>query len=109
MFVGGANADRSKPAWKQVYRALEHGTAKDRCRDRTIISRFPADIEDFANTFVAMQTKRHEADYDPHQTYYKSEVVQDIADSKDVIDRFTKVAAKDRRAFAAFILLKKRL
>lgn len=106
--VGGANADRSKPAWKQVYRALDHGFAKDRCKKQEIIKKFPKDIEDFANMFVALQTKRHSADYDPFFQLYKSEVQQDIADASDVIGRFNKVHIKDRRAFAAFLLFKER-
>ena len=70
---------------------------------------FPREIEDFANAFVTMQAKRHEADYDPNSTFYKSAVEQDIADVEDVIDRFRSAPPKDRRAFAAFVLFKKRV
>ena len=57
-----------------------------------------------------MQRKRHYADYDPAKTYNakpirKSEVVQDILDAEDAINRFQAVPAKDRRAFAIFVLL----
>ena len=31
LLVGGAGADRSRPAWRQAYRALQHGPARKRC------------------------------------------------------------------------------
>ena len=104
--VGSRSADRSRPAWRQVYRALEHGFAKNSCRNQTIIKRFPKDIEDFANTFVSLQEKRHLADYDPFSQFTKLEVNSDIAATRDAIERFKSVPIKDRRAFAVFVLFK---
>ncbi len=108
MLVGGTGAQRSDEAWHQVYRALEHGQAKNNCNRQEILNKFPGDIVDFANTFVDLQLKRHKADYDPHEKFYKSAVKQDIADAADVMGRFKNVPVKDRRAFAAFVLLKVR-
>lgn len=106
--IGGATADRSKPAWRQVYRALDHGLVKHNCRANEALKDFPKDIEDFANAFVTLQSRRHGADYDPQQVFTKSEVRQDIADAADVIERFYAAPIKDRRAFAAFVLFKRR-
>jgi hypothetical protein len=39
------------------------------------VTKFPKEIEDFANAFLAMQDKRHSADYDPHAKFTKSEVL----------------------------------
>ena len=108
LLVGGSSAIRSEYAWKQVYRALEHGTAKNACKNQVVIKKFPKDIEDFANTFVTMQAKRHKADYDPVEKFFKSSVKLEIAETEDVIKRFEGAPIKDRRAFAAFVLLKKR-
>lgn len=108
LLVGGAGADRSKHAWHQVYRALEHGTAKKSCTDQALLKRFPKEIEDFANMFVIMQEKRHSADYNPRERFYKSSVNQDIADATDVVKRFGACTIKDRRAFAALVLFKRR-
>ncbi len=72
------------------------------------MKKFPKEIEDFANAFVALQAKRHIADYDPFAQLFKSEVKQDIADAKEAIANFSNTAAKDRRAFAAFVLFKNR-
>jgi hypothetical protein len=106
LLVGGAGALRSKPAWQQVYRAVDHGTAKTACKNGDVIQKFPKEIEDFANAFVAMQTKRHSADYDPFSKWSKSEVVNDIETVKQAIADFSSAPAKDRRAFCAHILFK---
>jgi uncharacterized protein (UPF0332 family) len=107
LLVGGTNSDRSRHAWRQTYRALEHGPAKNACKDN-IVTRFPKEIEDFANNFVALQEKRHTADYDPSIRLTKSEVVADIRTAEEAITEFRKAPLKDRRAFAALVLFKKR-
>jgi hypothetical protein len=106
--IGGQNAARSKPAWRQVYRALDHGHAKGQCSNSKIMKKFPKEIEDFGSWFVAMQIKRHEADYDPFHRTAKSEVLSDISAVESAIESFLSVNAKDRRAFSAYVLLKSR-
>ncbi len=91
-----------------MYRALEHGTAKKSCQYHATVEKFPEDIQDFANRFAEMQTKRHLADYDPHTKVTKSSVLVDLKAAEDVIGRLKKVPLKDRRAFAAYVLLKRR-
>ena len=103
--VGGAGADRSEPAWRQAYRALEHGTARERCRRTPIVQRFPSDIRQFAYKFVDMQQKRHQADYDPEVDFSKDVVILDIGATNEIIRNFQRVPVKDRRAFAVYVLL----
>ena len=50
MVVGGAGSDRSRPAWRQTYRALGHGTARKRCEHRKNIRQYPAEIQDLAKS-----------------------------------------------------------
>jgi uncharacterized protein (UPF0332 family) len=107
LLVGGVNSDRSKHAWRQVYRALEHGIAKNACKDR-LVANFPQAIEDFASNFASMQEKRHAADYDPSIRLTKSEVATDVRTARKAIEQFRQVALKDRRAFAVYVLFKKR-
>lgn len=107
LLVGGSNAIRSRHAWRQTYRALEHGFAKSACKD-SLVTRFPKAIEDFANSFVTLQEKRHAADYDPSIKLAKSEVIADIKTAREAIMEFKKATTKDRRAFAAHVLFKKR-
>lgn len=108
LLVGGSGANRSEPAWTQVYRALEHGSTKNACRNQTVLKSFPKAVEDFANAFTSMQEKRHRADYDPSERFYKSAVERDLADVESAITRFQKAPIKDRRAFVAFVLFRKR-
>ena len=108
LMVGGDGAKKSPEAWSQVYRALSHGTAKDQCKNQKVMNKFPQEIQDFANQFVAMQTNRHEADYNPTGSYFKSAVMAHIATTERAIKDFGKATVKDRRAFAAWVLFKVR-
>jgi hypothetical protein len=106
--IGGSGSKRSKPARSQVYRALDHGAAKSACLEKTTIAKFPREIQEFSRAFVQLQLKRHEADYDPDATTYKSAVLADIAIVEAVIREFSNVPLKHRRAFAAWVMFKKR-
>lgn len=108
LLVGGQNSDKSKPAWRQVYRALEHNPVCNACRDQAMLSKFPKGIEDFANAFVALQRKRHNADYDPYVRFTKSEAATDVILARQAIISLNASAKKDRRAFCAYVLFKKR-
>ena len=103
--VGGSGSDRSDPAWRQTYRALEHGTIRQRFGRSVIISRFPIEIQDFAKKFVDMQEKRHKADYDPEAAFSKLTVRRDLELVKRRIEMFNQAPLKDRRAFAVYVLL----
>ena len=73
-----------------------------------MLQKFPKEIEDFANAFVTMQAKRHEADYDPFASFEKSSVEADIVMVELAVVRFKSAKTKDRRAFCVYALLKKR-
>jgi uncharacterized protein (UPF0332 family) len=108
LLIGGPGSKRSKPAWSQVYRALDHGTAKSACANETMIAKFPREIQEFSRAFVQLQLKRHEAGYDPDATMYKSAALANIAIVETVIKEFSNVPLKHRRAFAAWVMFKKR-
>ena len=103
--AGGSRANRNPSVWNQTYRALEHRTARKRCKSQRLLAGFPPDIRNFAQQFANLQIKRHRADYDPNSRFFKNEVVQDILEVENVIRRFTMTPLKDRRAFAAYVLL----
>ena len=107
MLVGGLSSGRSEPAWLQAYRALEHGLAKQRCREKRI-ARFPLEIQSFAGQFATMQEKREAADYNPVRTFEQSTVIADIDLSAEVITQFHQSPERDRRAFAVYVLHKLR-
>ena len=103
--AGDSPGNRDPLAWNQAYRALEHGTARNRCKDEGKIKRFPYEIKEFAAQFVDLEMKRRRADYDPNANFSRNEVIQDIDAAENVIRCFTKASFKDRRAFVAYILL----
>jgi hypothetical protein len=108
LVIGGSGSVRSEEAWRQVYRSLEHGHAKTRCKDSKMMANFPKEIQDFANAFVTMQTKRHEADYDPFAKFAKSSVEADIRLVEQAIGDFKSADIKNRRAFCIHVLFKNR-
>jgi len=108
MMIGGPKAKKkSDGAWHQVYRAIDHNAAKGAC-ENSILQKFPKEIQDFASVFVAMQKKRHMADYDPHVRITRSEVIADLVIVENAIKLFGKAKERDRRAFAALIMFKMR-
>ena len=104
-FIGTAGANRSEPAWRQAYRSVDHGRAKDRFGNRNIMGKFPADIQDFGNAFVKAQAQRRAADYDPAYRALKAAVLSDIASAEAVIGSLRSASLKDRRALAAWVTL----
>ncbi len=105
LLVGTAGAARSDEAWKQAYRALDHKPARSKCEQSDMMKKFPLEIQGFAERFVTMQFKRHDADYNPDARYSKSEIVHDIALAQEAIHDYNSVRAKHRRAFCVYILL----
>jgi hypothetical protein len=71
-----------------------------------MMAKFPQEIQDFANTFVALQSTRHTADYDPDDKYGKAGVATDVSAATAAIKKFAAVGLKDRRAFAVWVLWK---
>jgi hypothetical protein len=108
LLVGTIGSRRSGPAWQQVYRALDHGFARGACKNGAVMSKFPQEVQDFADMFVAMQIKRHDADYNPLARADKSAVLADIRAVEVAIADFETVDVKDRRAFAVWVLMRDR-
>jgi len=105
-FIGSTKKGRTERAWIQVYRAIEHGFVKDKCKKPDILKHFPPQIADFANEFVRMQEQRHKADYDPSFTTTKSQAFADLISSSNAIEKFLSCDKKHRKAFCAYVLLR---
>lgn len=69
---------------------------------------FPREIRKFADSFVDLQGKRNDADYDPEGRWKKSEVAEDVTAAEGVIRDFEAAPLRERRSFAIFVLLKNR-
>ena len=108
MLAGSAPTNRDRSAWRQTYRSLEHGLARNQCSNRVAMSRFPVEIQRFGETFVTMQRLRHQADYDPEMGFARSRVTQLIDRTEDVIAVLNTADRGQRRAFAIYVLFRAR-
>ena len=106
--VGTTRAGRSRQSWSQVYRALEHGHARNQCNNRTAMRRFSLETQKFGAVFVRMQRERQSADYDPGASFSRSEAIEFVDEAARVIAEFENVDASERRAFAVFVLFRLR-
>jgi len=110
-FIGTQGAkNRSKPAWKHVYRALDHGAAKNACEAAGNKNFLPS-IKNYAALFVEYQGKRHEADYNPYANtengdFTKADILDMIDQAKQAIKDMKKASPSDLKAFSAFVLLR---
>ena len=104
--IGASPQFRSLPAWTQTYRALGHGFAKGQIQRGS--DAFPTAIQDFANTFVALQDERHRADYDPDAEFTRFYTVYWINRAEAAITNFTAATVSERKSFAAQVLFRNR-
>ncbi len=105
LLVGRTKGFRNEIAWRQTYRALEHGRLRQRCSHTGNIAEFPHEVRTFAFLIVQMQRARHLADYDPEALFSRSHVLKWVAVCRDTIADFNRVGVQDRRAFAVYVLL----
>lgn len=108
LLAGSSPSHRDPEAWRQTYRALDHGLARSQCDNQTAMRRFPAEIRQFAEVFVTMQRQRHHADYDPGITYSRSQVIRFIGQVSDTIADFNAADRGQRRAFSLYVLFRRR-
>jgi uncharacterized protein (UPF0332 family) len=107
-FVGSSGQQQAQRAWTQAYRGVDHGHVKDRCKNKSVIGRFPVPLQNFANTFVDLQILRHEADYDPNKIVTRSGVIAEIDRAEQAIKDLRAVSNPDLRASAVWIVTKER-
>jgi hypothetical protein len=105
--VVSSDARRTARAWVQVYRALDHNSARTACQQSRQRG-FPSEIGSFADAFIQLQEARHEADYNPTSKFTRSEVMALIELSEAGIHSLRQADAPHRRAFVAWVLLKRR-
>ena len=108
LLAGATRAGRSQPAWEQTYRALEHGHARNQCRHLPMLSRFPLDIQSFAEHLVEMQRYRQYADYAPVTDLDRFRVSRLVGETERIINLFNGLRVRDRRAFAIYVLFRTR-
>ena len=105
MLTGTIAANRRESAWQQAYRALQHGTLRARCNNTGMMLTFPTEIQKFGEQLLYLQPRRENADYDPSIALDRSAVIRDIEETELRIAQFRQAPERDRRAFAAYVLL----
>ena len=95
-------------AWRQAFRALDHGFAKRQCQNQQVMAGFPPGIRFFAGNFISLQEQRHTADYDPDLTLSVDDARTYINEAKQAIDALAAASEKDRHDFAAWVALRHR-
>ena len=100
--------DVGKRAWVQVYRSVDHGKAKSRCKSNLAMAQFPPEVCDFGALFVDLQYDRTIADYVPYESFFKSEVEIMADTTEEIMCRFIGVPSGVLRAFAVHILFDSR-
>ncbi|KQT53977.1 hypothetical protein ASG54_18985 [Aureimonas sp. Leaf460] len=98
----------SRIAWKQVYRALDHGTLRSACLNGKTMEALPTTFRDIAAVILRFQSKRHLADYDPDVQFSQADAIEAIDDCEAAILAFAAAPEAERRAFVAFVLFKTR-
>ena len=106
--VGDNPPDRDQSAWRQAYRALDHGYARRRCQSVQSDGRFSPAVCELADRFVFFQSRRHQADYDPDESFTPQEALAAVTQVESIISDFRAVAERERRAFAVFVLMRER-
>ena len=106
--AGSTPVNRTRPGWRQTYRALEHGLARRQCDNRAIMRRFPPEIREFGKMFVEMQRMRHYADYDPGITFDRFQVMKFVERTEGAITGFEAADRGQRRDFAIYVLFRHR-
>lgn len=99
---------RNDSAWLLFYRALDHGKARDRCRQLAADPNLDAGLAVFATAFMDLQVQRHSCDYDPGYRIARTQAVQAIAMAQRAIESMRNADAGDRLLLLSFILLGKR-
>ena len=108
--IGSGETIRRSEEWTATQRALNHGTAKNQMLNRSQMVTFHTDIQDFGETFTALQVQRHEADYNPNPAtpLTRTQTMRNIQRARDVIPAFMAVSAQERRRFATHLLFTRR-
>ena len=108
--IGSAAAIRRSEEWTATQRALNHGTARNQMLSRSRMATFHTDVQDFSETFIALQVQRHEADYNPNLTtpLTRTQTMRNIQRARDATQAFLATPPQERRRFATYLLFTRR-
>lgn len=106
LWVGEDEISRRSIAWKNIYRAVNHGALMSACKYEKWARTFPKPFQNFASILRLAQDQRHLADYDPFAEFDRDEVIKLINLTKKAMQAFYETEISDRRAFLAGMMFK---
>lgn len=99
LIAGQPQSNMSSYAWERVYRRLDHGRAQNNLRG--VLGQLSPSEENFARTFIDLQDRRQEADYDPNAPTTQTRTLNIIARADTAIRDFAQLTQEERRLLAA--------
>lgn len=107
--VGPPGKGVGPEARDQVYRALDHGPAKEACIAASAKDApFAVGVREFAGVFAKLQLERHAADYDPGRRLTPTEAAKLVEEAEAAIRALRAAPARDRRELAVRVLFRRR-
>jgi hypothetical protein len=99
-----------------VYRSVDHKELRELCSKLPNMPRnlaqyapaggFDADIKAFARALLELQTKRHDADYNPSIRVSRSDARLAVSTARDALQRLSTANPQSREAFLALLLFR---
>ena len=105
--LAGATKPRER-SWTRAYRGLQHRRMHEQCRSGRLPGGLPSSIHRFAAAIVAMQARRHSADYDPDTRFAKGDVAAFLEMASRVIRDLQGATPAEKRALAIHVIFRER-
>lgn len=107
---------RSDPRYALIYRSIDHGQVRRLCEDAAKsnpppkyarylqVRPFTSGIKNFANALAVLQSRQHEADYDPSISLGSVDALYAIDLAERAIAAFNAAPHDERKLFLTFLL-----
>ena len=108
--IGPVHDQLTADAWTQIYRGLNHGHAKSQLEPEVKRNqpRLSADAQNFADLFCDLQDERHNADYNPRETFTAQAANTWLDTAEAAITDFLRTSRSERAAVAILTLTRSR-
>ena len=103
--VGPRDSDNEQ-SWVRIYRAIDHGAAKDRIKEGR--QRLPAPLRDFGDALPDLQEQRHLADYAPDMLFTEWATEMCINRAETATMQFMRSDPEERKRLAIRLLVRPR-
>ena len=107
---------RATSQYGLVYRSIDHRSLRELCAEaakRNLAPRFAlyaprtglgTEMQEFAETALELQRKRHSADYDPSTRIKSSDARLAVSAARNALNRLNGASAAGREAFLSLLL-----